>query len=1022
MKRKKLWIMVLTVILCLTACLVGCNKAVNDIPAIESVSISNKTALQSDWYEGGADRTVELTFMPNGVSADNADVKVVSNRPQIISVDTDGRTLKALSAGSATITVTADDKSDSVLITVKPTLKEVTITNKAELSALWVQGDGERTIEVALSPDAFTADNTEISVISSDPTVISVDGMKLTSVAVGTSTITVSAGGYSDTVNIEVIALSNPELKLTGETTLQGVTDSEIELPVIATSCDGKDLSEYVTVDCQDGRLTYNKSNHSVSVTEKGEYTLTLTVKDPRDESKTDSETFTVNAYRKVFNAVDGYGMAGLDAVFEDGKEFVEDSEQVAYFNRSDATFAQFNMQPSKVYYAEVTLTSAVSKADWSTFFGMNHSVKGDTTKWLTSFIDRGDAEGEKGARNFRVKYSDMVEDNEWWNLNEGTSRTPIYYSYRIYQCRELNDGGDAFPVTLAVARIGDWFYSFVNGDYVNAVTNTNFENVDTVAGVYQQSAIRANYTNIKWLTGKSAEDKVNELTANGKKVISPYVIDDGSWCEGSHNYDNKNFTVGEVNDTDGINYTFTNANTDWNGGMVSPFLYFDGDFTFEWTFKFDESLLASEQKSLMRMWLDVRSYKYQDECVRFGAAYGKKDSPDQSHLFAETVKGERYEDFWHFNGTEDEWGSWWNGEWTNPTHTFKFTISRICLGDKARFVMKWTAVDQRGSTGEGTSNQFVWEWDGYNNNGGYMWDPCGPVILLWHHVGITGKCTNINWSVLRRSVEITNKDAITDVWAVGDSDRTVDYKLATGMQDSDVSVTSSNPDVVKVGDDGKTLQAVGAGTATITVAGDGVSDEITVTVLPALTSVAIDNKIDLQEKWVFGDSAREVTLAFDSAEYWNETNCDYTITSSNTAVITVNGKTLTAVGAGTTTIIVTAKGQTDTVEISVLPVLNSVEITNKDELNAQWVLGDNAREVTLAFDSAEYWNENNCDYTITSSNTAVITANGKTLTAVGAGTTTVTVTAEGKTDEIEITVRPVLTGISIDNKTELTK
>lgn len=42
-------------------------------------------------------------------------------------------------------------------------------------------------------------------------------------------------------------------------------------------------------------------------------------------------------------------------------------------------------------------------------------------------------------------------------------------------------------------------------------------------------------------------------------------------------------------------------------------------------------------------------------------------------------------------------------------------------------FVMKWTAVDQRGSTGEGTSNQFVWEWDGYNNNGGYMWDPAGP-------------------------------------------------------------------------------------------------------------------------------------------------------------------------------------------------------------------------------------------------------------------------------------------------------
>ena len=66
-------------------------------------------------------------------------------------------------------------------------------------------------------------------------------------------------------------------------------------------------------------------------------------------------------------------------------------------------------------------------------------------------------------------------------------------------------------------------------------------------------------------------------------------------------------------------------------------------------------------------------------------------------------------------------------------------------MGDKARFVMKWTAIDQDGS--EGRTEQFVWDWDGDNGNGQYMWDPCKPVILLWHHVGITGKCTNIKWS-----------------------------------------------------------------------------------------------------------------------------------------------------------------------------------------------------------------------------------------------------------------------------------
>ena len=223
MKRKRIWIIVCTVILCLAACLVGCNKAANDIPAVESVSISNKSALQADWYEGGADRAVELPFSPNGVSAENTEVKVVSNRPHIISVGADGRTLKAESAGTATITAVADDKQDSVLVTVKPVLKEVTITNKAELTSLWVQGDGERTVEVSLKPDAFTAENTGISVSSSNTGVIAVDGMKLSSLSLGTATITVTAGEYSDTAIIEVIALENPELQLNGETTVDGV-------------------------------------------------------------------------------------------------------------------------------------------------------------------------------------------------------------------------------------------------------------------------------------------------------------------------------------------------------------------------------------------------------------------------------------------------------------------------------------------------------------------------------------------------------------------------------------------------------------------------------------------------------------------------------------------------------------------------------------------------------------------------------------------------------------------------------
>ena len=531
-------------------------------------------------------------------------------------------------------------------------------------------------------------------------------------------------------------SLSDPVLKLTGDTEINGAINSDIRLPVEALSCDGKDLSDYTSVVCENTNLTYNKADRSVRVTQKGNYAIKLSVTDPRDGSKSAEQTFSVKAFRKVFNAVDGYGMSGMEAVFDNGKEFVEDAEQSVYFNRHDATFAQFDMTPSKLYYAEITLTADVENAP-DALFGMSHSVKDDTTRWLTSFIDRGDADQ---ARNLKVKYTDMVDDNEWWNLHERSSRTPLYWSYRLNNYRGLNDGGKAFPIKIAVARDGEYFYTFINDDYVNSVVNRQLENEDTVAGIYQQSRIHASYTQINWMTDEIVvRNKIKSLTEKQNGIISAYVPE--AWALNSQNTDNKNFTVGAVDQTDGLNYMFTNANTAWNDGMISPYLYFDGDFTFEWMFEFDKVLLSSDPKDMMRMWLDVRGYDYTDECVRFGASYGHSGK-DTAHVFAETVKGGSYNDF---NGYNDPDGADWNGTHCDTVNKFKFTISRKCMGDKARFTMKWTALGQDGS--EMRTERFVWDWDGCNGNGQYMWDPCKPVILLWHHVGITGKCTNIEWS-----------------------------------------------------------------------------------------------------------------------------------------------------------------------------------------------------------------------------------------------------------------------------------
>lgn len=88
----------------------------------------------------------------------------------------------------------------------EPVLSGISITNKTELTAEWHAGDADRTIVVALSPESFTSDNTEITVTSSGEavTVDTDDKFKLHAVADGKATVTVVAGDFTDSVEITV--------------------------------------------------------------------------------------------------------------------------------------------------------------------------------------------------------------------------------------------------------------------------------------------------------------------------------------------------------------------------------------------------------------------------------------------------------------------------------------------------------------------------------------------------------------------------------------------------------------------------------------------------------------------------------------------------------------------------------------------------------------------------------------------------------------------------------------------------
>lgn len=91
---------------------------------------------------------------------------------------------------------------------------------------------------------------------------------------------------------------------------------------------------------------------------------------------------------------------------------------------------------------------------------------------------------------------------------------------------------------------------------------------------------------------------------------------------------------------------------------------------------------------------------------------------------------------------------------------------------------------------------------------------------------------------------------------------------------------------------------------------------------------------------------------------------------------------------------------------------ITAVSITNKDALKAEWHAGDATRKIELSVTPTSNITAliNQGKLTVTSSAETVVSASGLTLSAVGAGTATITVAAGSITDTVEITVAATLT------------
>jgi gliding motility-associated-like protein len=264
---------------------------------------------------------------------------------------------------------------------------------------------------------------------------------------------------------------------------------------------------------------------------------------------------------------------------------------------------------------------------------------------------------------------------------------------------------------------------------------------------------------------------------------------------------------------------------------------------------------------------------------------------------------------------------------------------------------------------------------------------------------------TSTTLTVSKATPTLTSMAAITKTFGDANFSLTAPTSASAGA----ITYTSSDANVASIS--GATVTIVGAGTATITATQTATANYNSATstsiltvskATPTLSSMAAITK-------TFGDANFSLTAPTSAS------SGAITFTSSNAAVATISGSTVTIVGAGTATITASqaANGNynsaTTTATLTInkrTPILSGFNAITKTTDDASFTL------------SAPTSSGGTGAITYTSSNSAVATISGNTVTIVGVGTTTITATqaADNNYNSTSITLNlTVNQGLGLD-------
>ena len=529
----------------------------------------------------------------------NAVYSVKDGSTDVITVDAATGEVTAIAVGTKTIVATVQGGATAEYeVEVIAALSSITVTNAATFDNDINYGADDIELDIMLD-NGYTFNSAEISVIASDTdyvSVINTDGKYyavINKITYGTEkskgvTIEIKSDRFKNvpTVTLTVkVAATAPVLELESQADIQAFAGDIVELPAINKSekCDG-DVAPTVTIKKGETEVAgvYDAQNNTLKIADQGEdYTVTYSLTDDRAASPlTANKTINVKLYRKVFKAVTGkkvydYPEDVLDFDYGIGAKFVADAKQTVSIQESDIVLGQFNMTASEYYYAEAVFT--LKKPSGDSFVGLSHSLpvdSGTPTRWLAAMVDRGN-------RNFKIKDIDMTDKTcnddgypDCFNYN----LKDVLYRNRLVAYGGLTDN-EAKEVKFAVARVGKYFYTFLNDQLVMVNTDKDYSE-PTVPGIFgiKLSDTEAGVTigGISWIEGLDATNKkLNELYTH--KYFGYHKWDKGpSFVETDNGFTTSN-DVGTSEDG--------GANGCYMSSGITPYVVFDGDFKVEYDY-----------------------------------------------------------------------------------------------------------------------------------------------------------------------------------------------------------------------------------------------------------------------------------------------------------------------------------------------------------------------------------------------------------------------------------------------------